>query len=107
MLNGEAGPAAAFAMDMLTAFARAVGAPALLDISSAHVDGCLYHGQVSLDFVERLAGTGGLVRVPTALNVGALDLIHPELIRLTGREQAPARLLMRAHEELGCEPSFT
>ena len=49
----------------------------------AHIDGCLYHGQVSLDFVERLAGGGGRVRVPTTLNVGALDLIHPELMRMT------------------------
>ena len=56
MLNGDAGPAAAFAMQMLAAFGRAVGAPALLDITGAHIDGCLYHGQVSLDFVERLAG---------------------------------------------------
>ncbi|MEO7275678.1 MAG: aconitase X catalytic domain-containing protein [Vicinamibacterales bacterium] len=107
LLNGEAGPAAAFAMEMLVAFAQAIGAPALLDITGAHIDGCLYHGQVSLDFVERLAGSGGRVRVPTTLNVGALDLIHPELMRMSPPEQAPARRLMRAHEELGCEPSFT
>jgi len=107
MLNGDAGPAAAFAMQMLAAFGRAVGAPALLDITGAHIDGCLYHGQVSLDFVERLAGYGGRVRVPTTLNVGALDLIHPELMRMTPPAQVPARRLMRAHEELGCEPSFT
>ena len=54
MLQGGQGPAAAFAMNILAAFARAVGAPALLDITGAHIDGCLYHGQVSLDFVERL-----------------------------------------------------
>jgi len=107
MLNGDAGPAPAFAMQMLAAFARAVGAPALLDITGAHIDGCLYHGQVSLDFAERLAGSGGRVRVPTTLNVGALDLIHPELMRMPPAAQTPARRLMRAHEELGCEPSFT
>jgi predicted aconitase len=45
--------------------------------------------------------------VPTTLNVGAIDLIHPELIRMTKPEQAPARRLMKAHEELGCVPSFT
>ncbi len=94
-------------MQILTAFSRAVGAPALLDIRQAHIDGCLYHGQVSLDFVERLVTSGGRVRVPTTLNVGAIDLIHPELIRLSSPAQAPARRLMKAHEELGCEPSFT
>ncbi len=103
----EGGPADAFAMQILVAFARAIGARSLLDITRAHIDGCLYHGQVSLDFVERMVAGGGRVRVPTTLNVGALDLIHPELVRLSEREQAPARRLMKAHEELGCVPSFT
>jgi predicted aconitase len=107
MLAGENGEAVAFAMQILAAFAEAVGAPALLDITRAHIDGCLYHGQVSLDFVERLVAGGGRVRVPTSLNVGAIDLIHPELIRLAPAEQVPGRRLMRAHEELGCHPSFT
>jgi predicted aconitase len=107
MLNGEGGEAVRFAMQILVAFSRAVGAASLLDVTRAHIDGCLYHGQVSLDFVERLVAGGGKVRVPTTLNVGALDLIHPELMRLTAPEQAPARRLMKAHEELGCQPSFT
>lgn len=107
MLAGELGDAAGFAMRLLVAFADAVGARELLDISGAHIDGCLYHGQVNLDFVERLVAGGGRARVPTTLNVGAIDLIHPELIRLSNPEQAPARRLMRAHEELGGIPSFT
>jgi predicted aconitase len=107
MVHGDGGPAAAFAMQTLVAFARAVGAEGLLDIAGAHIDGCLYHGQVSLDFVERLSAGGGRVRVPTTLNVGAIDLIHPELMRMPERDQQPARRLMKAHEELGCIPSFT
>ena len=55
-------------MRILVAFARALGARSLLDISGAHIDGCLYHGQASLDFVERLVAAGGRVRVPTTLN---------------------------------------
>ncbi|MEO6212222.1 MAG: aconitase X [Vicinamibacterales bacterium] len=107
ILHGDDGAAAAFAMKILVAFAEAVGAPDLLDITRAHIDGCLYHGQVSLDFVERLVSTGGRVRVPTSLNVGAVDLIHPELVQLSSRDRAPAVRLMHAHEELGCQPSFT
>jgi predicted aconitase len=106
-LNGESGAGAAYAMQILVAFARACGARSLLDISGAHIDGCLYHGEASLDFVERLVAGGARVRVPTTLNVGAVDLIHPELMRLSAHEQAPGRRLMRAHEELGCHPSFT
>ncbi len=107
MQNGDAGAAAAFAMRLLIAFSEALGAEALLDISGAHIDGCLYHGQVSLDFVDRLVAGGGRVRVPTTLNVGSLDLIHPELVRLSPEEQAPALRLMQAHEALGCVASFT
>jgi hypothetical protein len=107
MRRGERGDAVAFAMQILSSFAEAVGAPALLDISRAHIDGCLYHGQVSLDFVERMVAGGGRVRVPTTLNVGAMDLIHPELVQLRDPERAAARRLMKAHEELGCQPSFT
>jgi hypothetical protein len=107
LLRGDEGEAASFAMRILVAFARALGAPSLLDISGAHIDGCLYHGQASLDFVQRLVDGGGRVRVPTTLNVGAVDLIHPELVRLEDPEKRPARQLMKAHEALGCVPSFT
>jgi predicted aconitase len=107
VLNGDRGPAAAIAMKILAAFSRAVGARGLLDISCAHVDGCLYHGQASLDFVERLVEGGGRVQVPTTLNVGSLDLIHPGLMRMSPSERAPALRLMNAHKELGCQPTFT
>ena len=81
LLNGHRGEAAALAMRVLVRSAGLMGAPRLLDIESAHIDGCLYHGQASLDFVERLVASGGRVVVPTTLNVGSLDLIHPELFK--------------------------
>jgi predicted aconitase len=107
VLNGEHGDGAKVAMGILAGFSDTIGAEHLLDISGAHVDGCLYHGQVSLDFVERLVAGGGRVRVPTTLNVGTLDLIHPELVRMAPEAQAAPRRLMKAHERLGCVPSFT
>jgi len=81
LLNGEHSEAAAFAMRLLVRFAEAVEAPRFLDIEAAHVDGCLYLGQASLDFVERFVALKGRTRVPTTLNVGSVDLIHPELFR--------------------------
>jgi predicted aconitase len=107
LLDGLHGEAARFAMRLLVRFAEAVGAERFIDIEAAHIDGCLYLGEVSLDFVDHLIRLGGRVRVPTTLNVGSVDLIHPELFR--GEEQighAGARL-MKAHEELGCVPTFT
>src|SRR5580692_125095 len=107
MADGGQGKAVAFAMDILLRFGEAIGAPALLEIAQAHVDGCLYHGEVSLDFVERLAAEQGRVRVPTTLNVGSMDLLHPELIGGAQAERSAGKRLMEAHLALGCEPSFT
>jgi predicted aconitase len=107
LLAGDRGPAAAFAMRLLCRFADALEAPSLLDCTRAHVDGCLHHGQVSLDFVELLVAGGGRVAVPTTLNVGSLDLIHPELFRGEQGFARAAERLMRAHEALGCVPTFT
>ena len=51
----------------------------LLDITGAHIDSCLYHGQAGLDFAQRLGDDNAQVAVPTTLNVSSLDLLHPEL----------------------------
>ena len=107
MAAGGQGAAAAFAMDILLRFSEAIGAPSLLEIAQAHVDGCLYHGEVSLDFVERLVAEEGRVRVPTTLNVGSMDLLHPELIGGAAALRSAGRRLMEAHLALGCEQSFT
>jgi predicted aconitase len=107
LLGGVHGAGAAFAMRLLVRFADAVDARSFLDIEAAHVDGCLYHGRASLDFAERMIDLGGKVRVPTTLNVGSVDLIHPELFRGTKEHAENGARLMRAHLELGCAPTFT
>ena len=101
------GGGAAFAMRLLARFAEAVDARSFIDIEAAHVDGCLYHGRASLDFTERMIELGGKVRVPTTLNVGSVDLIHPELFHGTKEHAENGARLMRAHVELGCAPTFT
>lgn len=107
LLRGDHGPAAAFAMEVLVAYGQALSAPHFIDIAGSHVDGCLYHGRASLDFVRRLAELGGKVRVPTTLNVGTMDLIHPELYRGDPAIGAAGRELMELHQALGCLPTFT
>lgn len=106
-LEGTHGEAARFAMRLLVRFADAIGAESFIDIEAAHIDGCLYLGEVSLDFVEHLVRQGGRVRVPTTLNVGSVDLIHPELFNGDAGTRSAGARLMKAHEELGCVPTFT
>jgi len=107
MLAGEHGTAMALAMRIVTAMAEAAGAERLIDISGAHIDSCLYHGPVGLRFAERLADDGARVRVPTTLNVSALDLLHPGSVRLDEPARSEARRLMAAYESMGCQPTWT
>ena len=107
MLAGEEGEGVALAMRVLVATAEAMGAERLLDITSAHVDGCLYHGPSGLDFARALVSGGARVKVPTTLNVSSLDLLHPELVRLDRATAEQARALMDTYVELGCRPTWT
>jgi predicted aconitase/predicted aconitase with swiveling domain len=107
LLAGEVGPAGQLAMRILVTMAGVYGASHLLDIESAHIDGCLYHGRSGLAFAERLAAGGAQVVVPTTLNVGALDLLHPHYFRGTSEVAQQARALMDAYERMGCRPVWT
>lgn len=111
MLAGAYGEGVALAMRVIVGLGRISGAPRLVEITSAHVDSCLYHGRVSLDFADRLVGLGASVRVPTTLNVGSVDLLHPGLVRSETAQQrqtlAGGRRLMSAYLELGCTATWT
>ena len=107
MLVGERGEAARLALRILLPMAQIYGAESLLDIEHAHIDGVLLHGESGLDFAERLLAASGRVVVPTTLNVGAYDLLHPEIYRGDARTAEQARRLMQVYEEMGCEPIFT
>ncbi len=95
------------AMRLILTLAKATGASHLIDVTRAHIDGCLYHGAVGLDFVERLAASGAIVRIPTTLNVSSLDLLHPDLYRGDAAVAAAARRQMDAYVALGCRPTWT
>jgi predicted aconitase len=106
-LRGERGEAAALAMRIVVEMADVSGAERLIDVASAHVDGCLYHGIAGLEFAERLVTGGARVAVPTTLNVGALDLLHPDRYRGDAETAANARRQMDAYVAMGCRPTWT
>jgi hypothetical protein len=107
MIAGEHGQATALAMRVVTRLAEAIGASRLIDITSAHIDSCLYHGEAGLDFAERLSSAGGQVVVPTTLNVSSLDLLHPQLFRGDEQLAERGRRLMQAYVAMGGQPTFT
>ena len=107
LLAGAGDPAGQLAMRIVVEVARLGGAAELIDVASAHIDGCLYHGQAGLDFAERLLRDGAAVRVPTTLNVASLDLLHPDRFRGDPETAGAARRLMDAYVAMGCRPTWT
>jgi predicted aconitase len=107
MAAGEHGPATAMAMRIVLRLAEANEAPRLIDVTSAHIDSCLFHGDAGLDFAERLAADGASVAVPTTLNVATLDLLHPELFRGDDVLADKGRRLMEAYVSMGCRTTWT
>jgi predicted aconitase len=105
--EGKHGPAGAMAMRIVADTARMLGAARLVPVASAHIDGCLYHGDSGTLFAERLVDGGGAVAVPTTLNVGALDLLHAGRVKLAPERAAMARRMMDAYQKLGCKPTWT
>ncbi|EHK59009.1 aconitase X [Allomesorhizobium alhagi] len=104
---GSNGAGAAMAMRIVADSARLLGAPRLIPIASAHIDGALYHGDSGTLFAERLVEGGARVAVRATLNVGALDLMGCSRVRLEEPAREMARRMMEAYRRLGCEQSWT
>jgi len=107
LAEGARGPAVAMATRIVIEAATLLGAPRLVAIESAHIDGCLYHGDGGVEFAERLVEGDAQVTVPTTLNVGALDLLHPGRVGGDAHRHTMARRLMDAYVTLGCAPTWT
>jgi hypothetical protein len=107
LLQGAGGDGAALAMRVVVESARVLGAARLIEIRSAHIDSCLYHGDSGTLFAERLVSLGARVAVPTTLNVGALDLLHAGLARLDPAARTMARRLMTAYVAMGARQTWT
>jgi predicted aconitase len=107
LLDGTYGVASARAMRLLMRYGEVVKADKFVPIASAHIDGCLYHGPSSTDFVRSFVELGGRVRVPTTLNVAAVDVVHPGWFQ-GSPDLIPAQSELTAfHEILGCLATLT
>lgn len=106
-LGGKEGSGPQLAMQLLVQFAEAIGAPEFIDTESVHVDGCIYKGQASLDFVEAFVQRGAKVKVATTLNTGSVNLCAPHGYFGPSNLKDASTRLMLAYAELGCHPTFT
>lgn len=74
---------------------------------SGHIDGCLYHSDAGVLYCEKLADEGARVAVLATTNVGSLNLLAADQVRLPEAQRAMVYRLMMAHGRMGCTPIWT
>jgi hypothetical protein len=94
-------------MSILVRMGEVYGAPALMDISQAHIDSTIYLGDATLEFAERLASLGARVAVPTSLNVSGVDACGWQQWAVTPEWAAKAARQMLAYEKMGAVATWT
>lgn len=107
MLKGRDGPATAQAMRILCAMAAQQGAEELIDVTQAHIDGCIYASPANLTFAQTMADMGGKVVVPTTMNAISVDHEHWQIQGVPDGFGSPAAQLADAYVKMGCRPTFT
>lgn len=107
MLDGQDGTAIAQAMRIICAMAAQQGATRLLDVTQAHIDGCIYASPANLTFAERMVSLGAKVRVPTTMNAISVDHENWRNQGVPPSFGGPAQRLADAYVRMGCRPTFT
>ena len=107
LLDGSYGKAAQVAMQIVLRMAQLQGAAQLIDITQAHIDGCIYTGPASLRFARQLVEWGARVRVPTTLNSISVDQRRWRELGIDPVLGVPASALGDAYMAMGAQLSFT
>ncbi|MEG4642607.1 aconitase X [Paracoccus sp. APAP_BH8] len=107
ILDGGNGTAAAQAMRIICAMAAQQGARRLVDVTQAHIDGCIYASPANLTFAERMAEMGARVTVPTTMNAISVDRENWRRQGVPPSLGNPAQRLADAYVRMGCRPTFT
>ena len=107
LLDGHHGKAAQVAMHIVLRMAQLQGAEQLINITQAHIDGCIYTGPASLRFAQQLVEWGAQVRVPTTLNSISVDQRRWRELGIDPALGVPASALGDAYMAMGAQLSFT
>ncbi|MEO4046991.1 aconitase family protein [Pseudomonas sp. CAU 1711] len=107
LLAGAHGKAAQVAMQLVLRMAELQGARELLDVTQAHIDGCIYTGPACLRFARQLLDWGARVRVPTTLNSISVDQRQWCALGIDPAFGEPASELGDVYMAMGARLSFT
>ena len=103
LLNGDSGPAAQKAMQILTTLCRIYGAERLLPIQSVQISGVSYDnlGEAGLSWLAEMAAGGGKAQVLTTLNPAGMDVENYQALGISEEFAANQRRVLAAFEEMG------
>lgn len=107
ILEGKEDDASRLAMQIICAMAENQGAETLIDVTQAHIDGCIYASPANLIFAERMADMGARVQVPTTMNAISVDHANWRRQGVPDAFGAPAQRLADAYVRMGCRNTFT
>lgn len=106
-LRGAQGPAVKLAFEMLCTMAAVQGAEKLIDVTRAHIDGCIYAGPANLVFAQKMQAMGARVRIPTTMNAISVDRENWQRQGVPPVFGTPASQLADAYVQMGATPNFT
>ncbi|MEQ8514625.1 MAG: aconitase X, partial [Chromatocurvus sp.] len=107
MLAGVDGPALQIAMEVLCLMAAAQGAAGFVDVSRAHIDGCILAHDANLDFAETMQRMGAQMRIPTTINAISVDRENWQSQGVVREFGEKASRLADAYVNMGALPTFT
>lgn len=106
-IEGAEGVATQQAIRIVCSMANQQSAEALIDVTRAHIDGCIYAGPANLLFAEKLKEMGARVRVPTTMNAISVDYEHWRHQGVAPEFGERAARLADVYLQMGCQATFT
>ncbi|WP_122695208.1 aconitase X, partial [Pseudomonas viridiflava] len=79
----------------------------LINVTQAHIDGCIYTGPASLKFAEQFVEWGAKVVVPTTLNSISVDQRRWKTLGVDPAFGEPASAVGSAYMAMGARMSYT
>jgi predicted aconitase len=108
MLDGAAGEAMQFAIEVVVRAARIMAAPRLIDAGFAHIDACHYYGRAHLDFARFFVDRRAQFKIPAWGNTLTVGLMPPDV--RDGADPVTvveSRALAGLYVKLGIRPVWT
>ena len=102
-LNGDHGPAAQKAMQILAALGRIYGADRMIPIHSVQISGVSYANldEAGLDWLAEMAAGGGRVQVFTTLNPAGMDIENYQTLGISEEFAVNQRRVLEAFKAMG------